>query len=88
MTATYNGAVQTRVKAVSLTPKNYSGETLSAEIATKVNETATQTNAKYFTRYVPAEGVIYIAYGLNALFAGVYNRSDVAPVLNLSLIHI
>ena len=63
MTATYNGAVRTRVKAVSLTPKNYSGETLAAEIATKLNETATQTNAKYFTRYVPAEGVIYIAYG-------------------------
>ncbi len=71
MSAAYNGAVQTRVKAVSLTTKKYSGETLADEIATKLNETSSQTNAKFFDRYVPSEGVIYMAYGLNALFAGV-----------------
>jgi len=52
MTAHYLGGIETRVKAVSLTPKNYSGETLATEIATKLNETATQSNAKFFTRYV------------------------------------
>ena len=82
LTANYNGSTENRVKAVTLTPKNYSGETLAEEIATKLNETSTQINAKIFTRYEPSEGVIYMAYGLGALFEGVYTRSEVAPYLH------
>ena len=53
MSAVYDGSEETRVKAVSLTPQNYSGETLAAEMTSKLNETSTQTNAKFFVRYVP-----------------------------------
>ena len=70
-----------RVKADTLPPKNYSGETLAEELATQLNVTSLMENSKFYTRYVPEEGCIHFAFGKNITFEGSYTRSGVAASL-------
>ena len=72
VSGSYNGTRETRVKAATLPPQNYSGETLAEEITIKLNESPPLTDLRFFARYAPSEGTIHLAYGLNAQFIYIY----------------
>ena len=67
--------VEDKVHAVTLTPQKYTGETLAAELSTKLNANPRFNNTRFFIRYVPSEGTLHMAIGANLTFAGTYNRS-------------
>ena len=62
--ATVSPNIITRAYVVDVTPGNYTGDTLAAELLSKLNLTTDITNLKFFVYYLPAQGCIQMAYGI------------------------
>ena len=79
-----NGAIEHKVQSIEVTPGNYTGDTLAAELLTKLNARTLILNVAFFVYYLSAQGCIQIAYGINALFEGYWLRPGSLSIAKLT----